>query len=268
MLLIYLTLAWTLGIVLARFLWDQGLFGCQAPGLWLWLGLSALLVAAAIFLRHHRKVRLAIVLLLFALLGAWRYQLHPLEPCFTPSDLAFHNVTAEAPTWVTVVGVVEHYPDLRDRTAEYRLQVHTLDKDGTPHNVKGTLLLQASRYPEFQYGDELRVSGLLETPPDYDDLSYREYLARQGIHSLIKYPGATEFLAHGQGSPFRAALYSFRRRASGTINRILPEPQALLLNGILLGIESGIARDLYDDFNATGTSHIIVISGFNVRQTA
>ena len=36
-----------------------------------------------------------------------------------------------------------------------------------------------------------------------------------------------------------------------------------MLAGILLGIESGIPEDVAEAFIATGTSHIIVISGFN-----
>ncbi len=51
---------------------------------------------------------------------------------------------------------------------------------------------------------------------------------------------------------------------SQSINRILTEPYASLLNGILPGIETGIPRGLYEDFNLTGTSHIIVISGSNI----
>jgi hypothetical protein len=75
---------------------------------------SALLVAAAILLRRRKRVRLALVLLLFALLGGWRYQSHPIEPCFTPDDLAFHNGADEEPAWVTVEGIVDDYPDVRD----------------------------------------------------------------------------------------------------------------------------------------------------------
>ena len=111
------------------------------------------------------------------------------------------------------------------------------------------------------------VSGLLQTPQDYANFSHRECLARRGGHSLIDYPGKMELLARDQGNRFRTALYSLRSRLSDAINHTLPEPQASLLNGILLGIESGIPRQLYDDFNATGTSHIIVVSGFNLSQT-
>jgi predicted membrane metal-binding protein len=40
-----------------------------------------------------------------------------------------------------------------------------------------------------------------------------------------------------------------------------------LLSGILLGVETGIPQNLYEQFNTTGTSHIIVISGLIATQT-
>jgi len=103
----------------------------------------------------------------------------------------------------------------------------------------------------------------LQTPPVFEGFSYKDYLARQSIHSLLRRP-KIQLLQRGRGSRFWAALYGFRHRSSEIINRLLPEPEAALANGILLGIESSIPRRLYDDFNRTGTSHVIVISGFNV----
>ena len=55
-----------------------------------------------------------------------------------------------------------------------------------------------------------------------------------------------------------------RARGETFLNQALPEPYAGLANGMLLGIEAGIPDNLYDQFNATGTSHVIVISGSNV----
>jgi competence protein ComEC len=68
-------------------------------------------------------------------------------------------------------------------------------------------------------------------------------------------------LAHDQGSPSLSAIYAFRDRAYVVIQRILPEPQASLLSGILLGIDAGLSASVQEDFRATGTSHIIAISG-------
>ena len=53
-------------------------------------------------------------------------------------------------------------------------------------------------------------------------------------------------------------------RARAVLAQILPEPHAALLTGILLGDDAGMSPELQDAFGATGTSHIITISGFNI----
>jgi competence protein ComEC len=88
------------------------------------------------------------------------------------------------------------------------------------------------------------VTGELETPPIFEGFSYKDYLARQGVYSIIRRPGI-ELIEARQGSPFWAALYAFKARAQETIAQILPEPYAALLTGILLGVEAGIPRGWY-----------------------
>jgi competence protein ComEC len=56
-------------------------------------------------------------------------------------------------------------------------------------------------------------------------------------------------------------LYAFKARAKNVIAHILPEPQASLLTGILLGDDSGIPKSVQEAFRTTGTSHVIAISG-------
>jgi len=71
-------------------------------------------------------------------------------------------------------------------------------------------------------------------------------------------------LETGMGNPITHFLLSIKARAQRTINHLLPEPQASLLSGILLGNDLGLPQDLKEDFRTTGTSHIIAISGFNI----
>jgi len=55
-----------------------------------------------------------------------------------------------------------------------------------------------------------------------------------------------------------------RARAYAVVRRLWPDPESALLAGILLGQDKGIPRPVYDAFRATGTAHIIAISGFNI----
>jgi competence protein ComEC len=71
-------------------------------------------------------------------------------------------------------------------------------------------------------------------------------------------------LARDQGLAPLAWLYAFKARAKNVIAQILPEPQASLLTGILLGDDAGVPQSLQEAFRITGTSHILAISGYNI----
>jgi competence protein ComEC len=51
---------------------------------------------------------------------------------------------------------------------------------------------------------------------------------------------------------------------TGVINQLLPEPHAGLLNGILFGTKAAIPKELMDALIATGTLHIVALSGMNI----
>ena len=139
--------------------------------------------------------------------------------------------------------------------------------DQPTKTVKGMVLVQAPPFTDFRYGDRIRAAGTrsVQTPTDSGDFSYREYLARQGVYLIMSRPRAS-VLARDQGfaplawlAPFTGC--AFKARAKSIIAQILPEPQASLLTGILLGDESGISKSVQEAFRTTGTSHIIAISG-------
>ena len=245
--LVYLSAAWLTGIALAKLL--------QPPGTL--VALATILPLTTFFLwRDDRRVRLLAGCGLFLLLGAGRYLLA--VPHFDQHTLATYNDQG----WITLQGVVIGEPDVRGTHADLRLRVENLLSDNASHAVEGLALVRVPRYFDYRYGDRLEVSGLLETPPEFEGFSYRDYLARQGVYSLM-WRAQVTLLARDEGSPFWRAIYAFKARAQRTIAEILHEPQASLLTGILLGVETGIPRDLMADFSTTGTTHIIVISGFN-----
>ncbi len=253
MTIVYFVIAWLAGIVLEKVI--------HLP----WQVLLVLGLAAFLSLllwrestRAESRVRFGAICALMLVLGAGRFMLS--VPRFDETSLATYNDVG----WVTLEGVVVGEPDERERYTNLRVQVEQLTlPDSAELEVEGLVLIKAEPYPQRHYGDRVQVEGLLETPPVLEEFSYKEYLARQDIYSLIQ-RGQVTLLAENQADPLRYYLFTFKRYAQSTIARILPEPQAALLTGILLGIETGIPTDLIDDFSATGTTHIIAISGFNM----
>jgi len=107
----------------------------------------------------------------------------------------------------------------------------------------------------------------LQDPPVFDTFSYKDYLARQGVYAIMYQP-RIEVVETNQGNPLLAALYSSKRRLQDAVISYLPEPQAGLVQGILLGVRASIADNLKDDLARTGLTHIIVVSGYNLTVLA
>lgn len=252
MTLIYLGCAWIAGIYLGSLL--------RLPIPFLLL-LAPLPMAGIVLWWRDQQIRLISTCLLVLLFGTLRYR--STIPRFDERSLAYYNDRGQ----VTIQGVVADEPDVRDRWINLRVKVSHLEDEEGEHEAAGVALVRAPRYPEYNYGDELEIRGKVETPPQFEDFSYRDYLARQGIYSIMRYPRIAR-LGRGQGNPFLSAIYALKRRAQATIAAILHDPEASLLTGILLGLERGIPADLMESFARTSTTHIIAISGFNISIVA
>ena len=295
MTILFLALAYLVGITFGRLFWDTGWIGCNFPD-WLWWVTLALLPLtpllnrlplqsiSSIPLRWPQSAgfvlprpvvtpALATALALCLCTGLFRYASAPLTPCWTSNDLAAYNLPADrafdqdAPQ-VTLYGYVSSYPLVADREQRMHVVVTQLDGLEAGQTVAGELRLTTGLRQRYLYGQPIRLHGRLVTPPDFEDFSYREFLARKGVHSLL-YSAQIETLdGPNLGHPLTRLLYALRAKGERLLNHYLPEPYAALANGMLLGIESGIPDQLYDKFNLTGSSHVIVISGSNVALIA
>jgi competence protein ComEC len=256
MTLIILSAAWLIGIAAARYVSPP-----LAPSAALRAGLIGLLavppLAALILWRDDAQVRPVATCGLYLLLGSLRYALS--VPVLTdPGHIAVYRGQGEMTLWGKVAGE----PGVRDTYTNLGLAVDRVQTDGEEQLVNGNVLVRARRYAAYIYGDELEAEGEPETPPVFDGFSYRDYLARQRIHGTVGWPKIT-LLSRGGGSPIHRAVLILRSRTQTPIAHVLPQPEASLLTGILLGVESGIPERVKDAFPATGTTHVIAISGFN-----
>jgi len=249
--LIYLSCAWVAGVLL----------GSEFnPSLVLILsGLTPL--PLLFFFRQHKKLIILTSLWLFALFGG----VFCFQSSLPPNDescLQFYNNQTLA-----IKGVVNTDPEVGDKTTHLRLATSEIKLDKEWQTVSGTVLLFVPRYPTYSYGDVLLIAGKLETPPQLDDFNYEKYLAQQEIYSTMLYP-RIEIMERGKGFKPLEWVYSLRNHLSQTLATVLPEPQASLAQGIVLGIRGNIPQPLKDAFAETGTAHILAISGLHLSIVA
>jgi competence protein ComEC len=250
-----------------------------ATPIWLWgvgSGLSLLLWILALTLPKnwtltHNLIRWTqsdrrlpgAILAAFFFLAGWRYS--AVQPAMSPELIAFYNGRG----MVQLLGEVVRPPDVRDNRTNLVLRVDSLillDEPvpaAFPEKIKGKVMLQVPIGEDWAYGDLLRAQGSLVTPFEIADFSYKDYLARKDVYSMMPYARVERMPGKGR-STLQSWIYQLRDNSLTVLNNLFPSPEADLLAGILLGMEQGLSANLQDAFKRTGTTHIIAISGFNM----
>lgn len=124
-----------------------------------------------------------------------------------------------------------------------------------------------SRYPEYHYGDKLKISGTLKTESSR--------LSSQNI-SLLKFKGddlklifpQIEILEEKRGNWFLEETFFLRQKLTSNYQEFLPEPSSSLLIGIVLGVKTQMNEDFKENLRRAGLTHVVVASGLNVTLVA
>ena len=192
---------------------------------------------------------LAVILAVFCF-GVLVYDLFPHQ---APS---IANVPSSS---VRVSGVVD--AEVERRVDGQRLVLDDVTFVDEPR--EGKLLVWVPLYPEIEYADELVFNCRVQHPEPFEGFAYDTYLATKGIYAVCFQPQYIDVHASTRWSVIGGIL-SIKSLAVNTLHDVLPQPHASFLSGLLFGGSTALSGDLKDDFRATGTSHILAASGYNV----
>ncbi|MBU2545156.1 ComEC family competence protein [Patescibacteria group bacterium] len=178
----------------------------------------------------------------------WRYDivLSDLEN----SQLKNYNDSDEE---IVLTGKIIKEPDVRENNIKLTIL--------TRGPSSGRILVTVGRYPEYGYGDELEITGKLQTPTVFEDFNYKKYLLKDGIVSVSYYP-KIKLLEKGRGPT--SILLKFKDRVRQGIYRIFSPPQSEILGAMMLGDKGRMSLGLKEKLNVTGIRHITAISGLHI----
>lgn len=219
------------------------------------LVLFVMCVSLAFGLKKYQKISLVFCFLACVFLANGRVILDQHKT--TSASIDFYNDVKNSTVFQ---GWICDEPDLRAEKGKYTICVEKLENG---QKISGKVLVTVARYPDFSYGSKLKITGKLQTPAEFEDFSYRNYLSRYEIFSVSYYPEIVS-LEKGEGSIFYRKIYAWKKALENKISRIFPEPNASFLAGLLIGARRGIPETVMEDFNLTGLTHIIAISGYNI----
>lgn len=273
--------AFASGILAARYIYHPP---------WFWLACSALAAMVAILsLRRNLRLSYAAALLLVLCAGAFVSQAHESRKPTQPGILNFTSgdrVVVRG--WLMRDGIVRTAKDgWTDESIDVAVESVTTDAGTFPVSggMRLTLYLPRSAYeaedseddgdavrepllPHYLYGQRVELTAKLHPPVNYKNpgaFDYVSYLKTQGIQALGSSKADSVSVLPGfSGSKIERWRTVARRSVLSRIHAIWPEQQALLLDAMLVGERAYLSRDTRDEFQRSGTYHVLVVSGMNV----
>ena len=241
-------------------------FGYPLGVLFLFLGATLLLLRNVKSV--DKKSFLVSLMLVACALGVFRVDVQKMKQGVHTLDMFLQKT-------VMVQGVVSKEPDVREEYTNIVLEVQNVFYNNATTSSKNQahILVRMPLYPDFEYGDVITISGKLIVPKNFSaqgdakEFDYRSYLARSDIFYQMYFPKVYE-VTQEQGNIVLQKLFLVKEKLLHNITRMIPEPEAALGGGILLGAKQSLGDELLQKFRETGVAHIVVLSGYNIAIVA
>lgn len=195
------------------------------------------------FLRRNKELLWLAAFLPLVLIGALYYQI---------DDNNFYNREVVFNQEVEFTGVVESNPVIKTASREFVVELE--------EPLKGKILLRTPLYPEFKYGDRLKITATIQEP--FNE-GYARYLAKNGVSGVSYFPKVQK-VGEKYGSSVKEFLYSLRNKSYDSFNRTLSPLNASFLNGLTFGGYSGFTDEFRKAMSVSGTTHLVALSGYNI----
>jgi competence protein ComEC len=141
-------------------------------------------------------------------------------------------------------------------------QIATISLAGGAGDAAISCSAQMPAYPRLIAGDIVSWTGRVRA---LTDGQYDQYLAAQGVAANCEATSVT--VVRHDDSP-AGRLEALRQSSGDALELVLPEPEGGLAAAILIGLRDRVDRDVAAAFTASGVSHIVAISGWNIAIVA
>lgn len=193
--------------------------------------------------------------------GPLRYRPNPTLESVVPTvkPLSSANVEKSDPPWSTIIP----------------LEIEAIYENGERRIVFGkTTLVIDVFYEDYLPGDRLRIAGRMiriGEPRNPGEPDYQEWMRSRGEETRMRAEN-TESIERLDTSELKwfwsRTLAWIGREGNRQLRRYVAEPQGSLAAALLLGQREQVDRELTESLLATGTIHLLSISGLHVEMIA
>ena len=207
-------------------------------------------------------------------LGLVGLALTALQLAWQPYALPAHHIVRllpSLPQHVTLEGTLDRAIDARGDRQYVYLQLHRLEGDHSEQAVTGLVRLSVhtTALPFFP-GDVVRVTRLRlhrvrgsHNPGGFD---FERFMRWRGIYVVggVSNPERLSLQHRPEGFRLDRTLEQWRQRLRTGVRSLLSAPYDAIFLAMVIGQRGDLTPEVQQSFRASGTTHLLVVSGLNV----
>ncbi len=146
----------------------------------------------------------------------------------------------------------------------YTLKTDSIDIEGAKQEIK--LKISTNNPINIDIYDKLKAKvHFYKAHDDSDSFNTLNYQNSKGIYiNAFMYEYENYEVLPADSKPLYYYAIRFRQRMMESINSLVPQREAALLNAVMLGQKQGLDIDIRDNMRIAGVSHLVSVSGLHL----
>jgi len=160
-------------------------------------------------------------------------------------------------------------PTEKEYSIQYKIKIVEINGENK-HRGKNLILnvkKQKNKAKEhWNYGDDITISGKIEIPDvarNYGGFNYKQYLKGKKTYGTIN-SNNVDIIQKSKGGIFGRIVSNVQENIEDKIKKILPEENANLCLGILIGNREELSENITEDFKNSSLTHMLAVSGAHI----
>ncbi len=171
---------------------------------------------------------------------------------------------------VTIEGVICKNPEVSPHKIDLVVATKRIINGGIYIPTDEKILLSVRiKDRSFKCGDYIRAKVLLRVPHNFNNpggFDYKRYLLFRGIRlrGSVNNPTHIVVIRENTGNILKSSLEGYRTKLRKIILEHSSSPESKILQALILGEKREIPGEIRENFNRTGISHVLAISGLHI----
>lgn len=167
-----------------------------------------------------------------------------------------------------IVGTIISMPKEKEYKMSYTVQVESINGNTRQKNTKILLEVKKNKKEPLQYGDKIKIKAELKMPTEARNtggFDYSFYLKTKQIYAIATAKEENITILKEKNTSFwQKMIITIKQSIIERVKMLLPEEEAELFIGILIGERQGIQEEIEENFKNSSLTHLLAVSGSHV----